>query len=159
MAIAAGWYRDPWRKACTRYWDGQQWTGYTAESHASHQVSEFDLRYDSWGTRLRAIGSVELTYRKLGSRPRTLGAWRLDYDTLGSRLRQIGPFHIDDDVLGSRERTIGPMTIHYDSLGSRPKRVELSRPKVGQLPEECMLALFFVLYEQRREQERTRGND
>ncbi|BBZ43923.1 AAA family ATPase [Mycobacterium parmense] len=28
MAVAAGWYADPWRQAHLRWWDGAQWTGF-----------------------------------------------------------------------------------------------------------------------------------
>jgi ATP-dependent DNA helicase PIF1 len=29
MAVAAGWYTDPWGQAALRWWDGMQWTGFT----------------------------------------------------------------------------------------------------------------------------------
>jgi hypothetical protein len=55
LSAASGWYRDPWKKAGMRYWDGQHWTGYTDQSPASRQVSQVDLRYDWAGTRLRGM--------------------------------------------------------------------------------------------------------
>jgi hypothetical protein len=41
------------------------------------------------------------------------------------------------------------MTVRYDRLGNRPRRVLLPEPHVS-LPEDLLVALFFVLYEQER---------
>jgi ATP-dependent DNA helicase PIF1 len=36
MAVAAGWYADPWRQAHLRWWDGAQWTGFVEGTVISH---------------------------------------------------------------------------------------------------------------------------
>jgi hypothetical protein len=120
-------------------------------------LGEMPLEYDMLGARLRAIGPAMIDYDHLGSRPRTLGSWALDYDMLGSRLRQVGPHEVTYKMLGSRVHTVGPMTLGYDRLGSRPKRVQVPGA-MGALPPELLVALYFVLYEQRRKDETRRQN-
>ena len=63
----AGWYPDPWGAAPQRYWDGGQWTGYTAGAVAgaatnvgmvSERAAQSGGKLGRWGMIIAAVNGV-----------------------------------------------------------------------------------------------------